>query len=115
MSEIEFATVVQEGFFDVGLDYVCAVGAVGVFLFCFYEGFYLLEGFAYFYAVATVGVLSRLNYPCALLRLSLGLRLLIPLIIVPQKLEIILIFQSLFNMKRMRKIIEHIIIFFLVV
>lgn len=114
VSEVEFAFEVEEGTLDVGLDDVGAETTVGVSISLLQNGFDFLESQAHLDAVTPVAVFSRFNNPSVvLLLLPLLLRLadfLGPFVVIPQKLEISLIFKSLPDMKSQRQVIEHILL-----
>jgi hypothetical protein len=63
MSEIEFTFVVEEGFFDVGLDDVGTISAIIIFLFGFKYCFDLLKRFTNFYTITTIRELTRFDNP----------------------------------------------------
>lgn len=63
MAEVEFASAVEQGLFDVLLQDVSLVSAVVVLLLLFQYGFDFVQVQAHDNAVAPVRVFARLHYP----------------------------------------------------
>jgi hypothetical protein len=118
--DIELSFEVKERTLDICLHDEGTVAAITVSFSLFQNCLNLVKSKAHLYAIATVTVFSRLHYPSVVF-LMLPFLLaafgyfLCPLMIVPQKLEIILIFKSIFNVKSEGKIIEYILFHLLVI
>lgn len=120
MTNIEFSLEIKERTFDIGLYDESAITAISVSFSLLEDGLDLVESQTHLNAVATVAIFSRLNNPCIVfLVLSFLLAafgyFLCPLMIVPQKLKIFLIFESLFDVEGKWQIIEHILFHFLII
>jgi hypothetical protein len=63
VSEVEFSLVVEEWSFDVGLDDVCAIGAIIVAFPLFEHIFDFLQSEAHFDAISPIAIFSRFNNP----------------------------------------------------
>jgi hypothetical protein len=118
--DIEFSFEVKERTLDICLHDEGTVAAITISLSLFQNGLNLVKSKAHLYAITTVTVFSRLHYPSVVfLMFSFLLTafgyFLCPLMIVPQKLEILLIFKSIFNVKSEGKIIEYILFHLLVI
>jgi hypothetical protein len=120
VTDVEFSFEVKERTLDVCLYDEGTITAITVSFSLLQDGLDLLKGQAHLYAVSTVAVFSRFNNPCVVfLMLSFLLAgsgyFLRPLMIVPQKLKIILIFESVLDVEGKWQIIKHILFHFLII
>ncbi len=122
MAEVEFASAVEQGLFDVLLQNVSLVSAIVVFLLLFQDGFDFVQVQTHDNTVAPVRVLARFHNPRVVLvnvRVELGLFHFLDLlrnrVKVVQKLQVLIVFKSVLDVESQRQVVEHLFALFCVV
>jgi hypothetical protein len=122
VAEVEFASAVEQGLFDVLLQNVSLVSAIVVFLLLFQDGFDFVQVQTHDNTVAPVRVLARFHNPRVVLvnvRVELGLFHFLDLlrnrVKVVQKLQVLIVFKSVLDVESQRQVVEHLFALFCVV
>jgi hypothetical protein len=114
VSKVELSLAVQHGSLDVGLHDVCAVSSILIDISFLQHSLDLLQSQTHLNAISAVTILTRFDNPCvelfllSLLLIVLG-HLLSPLMVVPQKLEILLILHAISDVEGERQKIKDLL------
>lgn len=114
MSKVEFPLAIQHRSLNVRLDNVCTVRPIFIYISFLEDSLDLLQSETHLYPISTVTILTRFDNPrvvlllLALLLIVLG-HLLRPLMVVPQKLEILLILHAICDVEGEWQEIKHLL------